>query len=418
MSKEPWFTDKWRVSPFAWNDEIRKELHIPKRVHIRSTDPRHADDHPGIVLSIEEKVKMAEVLDELGVEELDCGWPAMVQQDCDFIKALSKAGLKIKKSGVVRIIAEDVKKEMDIVAESGADNFQMISELSGRMSERLWGKGSFDKVLPNALTMIHYAKELGLPISFGFVDTLRGDLEWMKSIVRRLPVGGIERFFVYEDQVGTPAVMRFIVRQFREILGDTPILVHCHNTFGMATANALAAVEEGVEWVDCGVNGYGTVAPLEEVVCALEMLYGIGTGIKLEKLYEASKTFEKITGAKFPKPIVGEEYFVAKRGKEVTTILRTRGAWPDSAGATFVGSIFDPRVVGRRYGISWEHGAGFSTLEEGPDALRLKLDQLMLKYSDENFQELRERVSRVIKWRKCVTDAELERLCRQILEES
>ena len=413
---DPWYMPgKWNLSSLPWRNEIRSELSLPKRFYVRDTGLRHQEDHPCIIVSIEDKLKMVEVLVELGVSEIECGWPAMVEEDYDLMKAITRAGLDIKKSAMVGVYADDVKKEMDVAVEAGADNFKIGNAPSNKWTELGYGRRPYkhgvnkEEALTRALIMIDYAKKYGLPISTGFVDIMRADLEWIKSALKKFPPGQLDRFFVYEDGLATPMTMRYLIMQLREILGETRILVHCHNTFGLATANVLAAVEAGAEWADLSVNGYGPeagAAPLEEVVCALEMLYGVDTGIKLEKLYEASKVFEKITRVKCQpqKPIAGENVFLSKSGSAAAKILKSKGEWDPEV---FPWEAFNPKLVGQSRSIVWESRA--KTMEDS-EALLLRLEGLGLKYSDEEFMKLKRKLADQIRLRGYITDDGIRRL--------
>ncbi len=388
-------------------------MSLPKRFTVRDTGVRHQGDHPHISPSVEDRLKMVEVLVELGVTEIECGWPATVRDDYDLIKGITKAGLNISKSAMVGVHADDVKKEMDVAVEAGADNFKIANVPCTKWSEpdlRPYKKGvNREEAIAKSLVMAEHAKTYGLPISTGYVDIMRADLEWIRYAWNKFRPGDIARFFLYEDGQATPASMRYFITQLKQILGQTPILVHCHNTFGLGTANVLAAVEVGAEWADLSLNGYGPesgVASLEEVVCALEILYRVDTGINLEKLYDASKIFEKITGVRCHahKPIVGENIFLTKNGKAAAKTLKAKGKWEPEI---FPFDAFNPKLVGQSHGVVWEIGP--RTVED-PEALRLKLADLGIKCSDEEFEKLAGELAKQIRLRRWVDDDEFSRL--------
>ena len=404
-----WSTDKWRFSPVFWEDEVQREMSLPERVGIRSVDIRHPPDQAGIVFTLEDRLKIAEVTADLGVPEIECGWPGERQADYDIVKAMGAAGIDIVKSGMVRILIDNAKEQMDTCVEAGSDNIK-ISMVPPAPTSAVDGDGSMDEgqrhlVAEKASFMIDYAGELGVPISFCFVHTWRGDLEWMMDILKQVPVQSTEKFYVYEDSIATPASVRWLVRQFKNALPDIPIAAHCHDSFGLSTANALASVEGGAEWLDVGFNGYVGSTRLEQVVPALEMIYGIDTGIELEKLYDAAKTIASITGvAQEPHaPVVGDTLFTTADSGGAADVIRGKPGW----------WAYDPRVVGQRYKILWESHAEGKTLSS--EVLRLKLDQLGLEYTDTSLQELERALDKVIAQRKWITDEEFDDLCRKLL---
>jgi isopropylmalate/homocitrate/citramalate synthase len=404
-----WATDNWRFSPVFWEDEVQGEMSLPERVGIRSVDIRHPPDQAGIVFTLDDRMRIAEVIADLGVPELECGWPGEHQADYDIAKAIGAAGIDIVKSGMVRILVDNAKEQMDACVEAGSDNIK-ISMVPPAPSSAVDGDASMDDgqrhlVAEKAHFMIDYANELGIPISFCFVHTWRGDLPWMMDILKQVPVESTERFYIYEDSLATPSSVRWLTKQFKQALPNIPIAAHCHDSFGLSTANALASVEGGAEWLDVGFNGYVGSTRLEQVVPALEMIYGIKTGVDLEKLYDASKTIARITGvAQEPHtPVVGDMLVTTSDSGGAASILRgTPGWW-----------AYNPRVVGQRYKILWESHAQGKTLTT--EVLKLKLDQLGLEYTDASLEELEGALDRVIAQRQSITDGEFDDLCRRLL---
>ena len=142
--------------------------------------------------------------------------------------------------------------------------------------------------------------------------------------------------------------MRYLLSRIRDGLSETAkkktaFAVHCHNDFGLATANTLGAVEEGVTYVHTCIAGFGErggIAPFEEVVASLELLYNIGTGIDLERVYRLSLSAEKAFALpiQFHKPIIGENLF----SHEVDDEVEKMRAQP------LLFEPFPPEIVGRK----------------------------------------------------------------------
>ena len=144
-------------------------------------------------------MRIAEVIADLRVPELECGWPGENQSDYDIVKAMGSAGIDIVKSGMVRILIDNAKEQMDTCVEAGSDNIK-ISMVPPAPTSTVDGDWSMDEgqrhlVAEKAHFMIDYANELGIPISFCFVHTWRGDLPWMMDILKQVPVQSTERFF-------------------------------------------------------------------------------------------------------------------------------------------------------------------------------------------------------------------------------
>jgi len=163
-------------------------------------------------------------------------------------------------------------------------------------------------------------------------DASRTPVEDIVEILQAAIKAGADRL-VIADSVGflRPLSMRYLVSHVKEELAklktkNVPLSIHCHNDFGLATANTLAAVEEGVTYLHTCVAGFGKragVAPLEEVVVALELLYNLDTGIDMTKLYRLSQLAEKSFALpiQFHKPMIGENAFAYEVNENIETIL-------------------------------------------------------------------------------------------------
>jgi isopropylmalate/homocitrate/citramalate synthase len=158
-----------------------------------------------------------------------------------------------------------------------------------------------------------YKKE----VTWGISDTPRASWNLSRKVYQEgLAAGGDKAMIMDTFGVANPPVMKYLSTKIREIIPPQMVLLcHCHNTFGLATANTLACVEGGTNEVDVVINGYGDEAgnaSLEEVVVGLEALYGIDTGLNLNLLNKYSKM--AIEKGRVPiqphKAIVGENAFL------------------------------------------------------------------------------------------------------------
>jgi 2-isopropylmalate synthase len=177
-----------------------------------------------------------------------------------------------------------------------------------------------EQVLEKTVEAVGYAKKQGATVNFVLEDASRTPLEDILQIFEAAVKAGADRL-VIADTVGflKPLAMHYLISHVREGLSkkfgnEISLGVHCHNDFGLATANTLAAVEEGITHVSTCVAGFGEragVAPFEEVVVALELLYGVDTGVNLKKLYRLAQLVEKSFALpiQYHKPIIGENAF-------------------------------------------------------------------------------------------------------------
>jgi len=206
------------------------------------------------------------------------------------------------------------------------------------------------------------------------------------------------------DTVGVmvPASMRQLVGDLKEVV-SIPISVHCHDDFGLAVANSLAAVEAGALQVHATINGLGERAgntSLEEVVMALMATYGIKTNITTELLVGTSELVSRITGVKMPpnKAIVGENAFAHEAGIHVHGVLQKAETYEP----------LKPEMVGHtRRIVMGKH--------TGARAIKSKLDDYGIEMNEDQFCTLYDQVKKLGDKGKMVTDADLQALAETVL---
>jgi len=195
---------------------------------------------------------------------------------------------------------------------------------------------------------IEYAKKHGVKVDFVLEDGSRTPLPDILQIFAAAVKAGADRLVV-SDSVGflRPLSVRYLISHVRDGLSELvkkelPLSVHCHNDFGLATANTLATVEEGACHVHTCVAGFGErsgCAPLEEVCPALELLYDIDTGVELDKLYRLSQLAEKAFALpiQFHKPMIGENAFAYEQEGHVQAMIANPMTYEP----------FPPEIIGR-----------------------------------------------------------------------
>jgi len=307
--------EKWWVSYLNFLDDVRKNFKMPEKVIVHDITLRDGEQQAGLVFNKEDKIKIARKLDEVGVHRIEVGMPAVSREDKEAVKAIAHEGLNAK----IFCFARCMKRDVDLALECDVDGVEMEVPSSEHLIKYGYG-WPLEKAIDLSIEATRYAAEQGLHVAFFTIDATRADLDWWFKIIEKVATEGHMDSLVLVDTFGvcTPEAIRYFTRKALERF-DKPIEAHFHNDFGLAVANTLAAVCEGVEIVHTTVNGIGERmgnADLAEVALALEALYGVKLGLKYDKLYELSKLVERLSGVKMPphKPVVGNGAFRVESG--------------------------------------------------------------------------------------------------------
>jgi len=294
---------------------------LPKKVHIWDETLRYGEQTPGVALTIDEKIEIAKMLDEVGTAIVAVGFPAVSDAEKKAVKAIADEGLsKATVAAPARAVIQDIEACID----AGVTEVPIFIATSDfRLKYQL--RMTREEMLDRLTECIEFGREHGLVIDYIAEDSTRSDMEFLCQAFQTAIDAGADKICV-ADTVGfvRPEVMRHIMREIKSRLWTkskykVPMSVHCHDDFGLANANTLAAIEEGVTYPQVCVNAYGERAgnaAFEEVVMALEELYGIDTGIETEKLYGLSRLVEKnfIIPIPLHKAISGDNAFTHSSG--------------------------------------------------------------------------------------------------------
>jgi len=311
-------------------NRFRKNLprKLPKKVFIWDETLREGTQTPTCFLTATEKIKLAKVLDEIGVSIIVVGFPAISEEEKRTVRLIVNQDFE---QAVIAAPARILRRDIDACIEAGIKEipiFTAFNEL--HMRYRL--KMTPEQILEKTVESIEYAKAHGITVDFVLQDASRTPLNSIIEIFEAAIKAGAEKL-VLADTVGflRPLSMKYLVSNVKKSLekavgNPVSMAVHCHNDFGLATANTLAAVEEGVSYVQTCVAGFGEragAAPLEEVVMALETLYNIKTVIKTERFHRLALMAEKYFAVPIPihKPLVGENAFSHESGIHIHGML-------------------------------------------------------------------------------------------------
>lgn len=317
-----------------------------KIIEIFDSTLRDGEQAPGNSMNPSEKLAFAQQLEKIGVNTIEAGFPASSKEDYNAVFEISK---KIKNCKIAALSRMN-RKDIDITASALFPSTNSQIELVGRGSDiNLKYKSSMNRQdgLKETEEIIKYIKKNypHLEISFGIEDSTRASLEYLCKLSSIAYNSGAEAI-VLADTVGCAIPSQFgkLVKKIRINLPYCKISVHCHNDLGLAVANSISAIENGVSEIQTTVNGIGERCgntQLEPLVIALMLNNNLGnTNIKTEYLYETSRLLSKIIKREpsFEMPIVGKNSFSTEAGIHQQGILKN----------PLVYQAFSPGIVGRK----------------------------------------------------------------------
>jgi homocitrate synthase NifV len=290
---------------------------------IDDTTLRDGEQTAGVVFSKRDKIAIARMLDAIGVQEIECGIPAMGKEERDGVKTLVELGLNARLITWNRALARDIQASIDCGV-TAVDISLSVSDIMIRnklKKNREWVREQLKSALG-------FAKDNGLYVSVGGEDASRADIGFLAELMRITRDMGGNRFR-FCDTLGIlePFTMYDKVRALAEAVPELPIEVHTHNDFGMATANTIAGIRAGATFANTTVNGLGERAgnaALEEVVMGLKHASGIETGIDTHRFRELSLLVAKASNRPLPawKAVVGERVFAHESGLHADGVLK------------------------------------------------------------------------------------------------
>jgi 2-isopropylmalate synthase len=367
-------------------------------IRIFDTTLRDGEQSPGASLTVEDKIEIAKQLSLLGVDSIEAGFPSSSEGEKKVIKDIVKLGLKPEICGLSRCSRSDV----DAALECDVDCVHVFIPTS-TVQMKYAVNMTPEQVLTAAVDSVEYVKKHGLVCEFSPMDATRSELPFLKHVCKAAQDAGMDRLNV-PDTVGImiPRTMNKLIENLRTIV-TVPISIHCHDDFGMAVANSLAAVEAGATQVHCTINGLGERAgnaSLEEVVMALHMLYKCKTGVNTRLLYSTSRMVATLSGMSVQanKAIVGENAFAHESG------IHTRGITEKPL--TF--EPIKPEFVGRTRKLVAGKLAGTR-------GIKAELEQIGVHPSEEQLKEIVQRVKALGDKGKMVTDADLLALTSSVM---
>lgn len=376
---------------------MKEGIDLFKDLKILDTTLRDGEQTPGVSLTLENKLLIARKLDTIGVDIIEAGSAITSEGERNSIRKIAKEGLNAEICSYCRIKKEDI----DGALSCDVDSIHLVVPVSDlHIQQKL--KKDRETVRQMAVDMTEYAKSHGLIVELSGEDASRADMDYLKSVYNAGIDAGADRLCLC-DTVGilTPERSYDIFKELSTL--RAPISVHCHNDFGMGTANTMAALRAGAKQAHVTINGIGERAgntSLEEIVMVLESLYKYETRFDTTGLYSLSRLVSRLSGVPVApnKAIVGGNAFTHEAGIHVHGLLANTATYEP----------ITPELVGRERRIVLGKHAGRSSVV-------LALKELDLGVSEEQIDDIVARIKELGDKGKRVTDADLQAIAETVL---
>jgi homocitrate synthase NifV len=363
------------------------------RVKLDDTTLRDGEQTAGVVFANKEKVRIARLLDEIGIDQIEAGIAAMGGDERDVIEEIAHLGLRASVLGWNRANTTDIQTSLDCGVDAIAISLATsdIHIQTKLMKDRQW-------VLDTIRESVAYAKSAnpGLYVSVNAEDASRTEIGFLIEYAKAAKAEGADRIR-FCDTIGLMEPFRTyeVIKHLREESG-LEVEMHTHNDFGMAVANAIAGVHAGASWVNVTVGGLGERAgnaALEEVAMALKYIEGLDLEMDTTRFREVGEYVMKAAGRQIPawKSVIGTNMFAHESGIHADGVIKNPNTY----------EVFAPAEVGlERQIVIGKHS--------GSRSLELKFDEYGIEVTREEAAELLPRVrSMAIELKRVLFDKEL-----------
>lgn len=371
-------------------------------VLIFDTTLRDGEQAPGASMTGEQKMHVARLLDAMGVDIIEAGFPISSEGAFNAVHAIAGEVKNSTVAALSRAVREDIDacvRALEPARRKRIHTFISTSPIHMRYKLQLSAEQVYERVIDS----VTYARRFCDDVEWSCEDGTRSDPEFLYRCFEAAIKAGASTVNI-ADTVGftTPEEFFDLIAGIRERvpgMEKVRFSVHCHDDLGMAVANSLSAVRAGARQIECTINGVGERAgnaSLEEVVMAIKVrasAYGVRTNVKTEHLKQISKSVSEYTGFVVPpnKAVVGANAFAHESGIHQHGVIMNRNTY----------EIIDPAEV----------GGGGSTLvmgrHSGRHALQLKLRQHGFDLGDNAFEEVYRRFKHMADGRKAISDEEI-----------
>ena len=317
------------------------------RVYLFDTTLRDGEQSPGASMTLEEKLQIAELLDAMGVDVIEAGFPIASNGDFESVSEVAKLMKNAQVCGLARAGAKDIDRAADAVKHAKNPRIHtFISTSPVHMKHKLQMEP--DEVMEAIAFSVSHARNHVENVEWSPEDATRTDRDFLCATVETAIKAGATTINI-PDTVGYTVPQEYfeIITMLRERVPNIDkaiISTHCHNDLGLAVANSLSGVQAGARQVECTINGLGERAgnaALEEIVMALNVRNDAmpqWTNIETTSLARASKLVSSVTAfpVQYNKAIVGQNAFAHESGIHQDGMLKNNQTYeimtPESVG--------------------------------------------------------------------------------------
>ena len=359
----------------------------PARITIFDTTLRDGEQSPGCSMNVEEKLRLAQQLDRLGVDVMEAGFPIASEGDFAAVQGVAEMVRRPIIAALARARKEDIERAWQALKGAARPRIHVFLATSDiHLKYKL--KLTRQQCLEQARDSVRLAKTLCPDVEFSPEDATRTDHEFLCQVLDAVIGAGATTLNI-PDTVGYTMPIEFgelihMLRRRVKGIEKVTISAHCHNDLGLAVANSLSAVAAGARQVECTINGIGERAgnaALEEIVMAMRVRpdrYPYETGVVSEQLCPASQLLGEITGVSVQpnKAIIGRNAFAHEAGIHQDGMLKNPLTYeimtPKSVG------VPDSKLVLGKH--SGRHALGLRCEQLGYQFDRRELDEVYRRF--------------------------------------
>lgn len=378
---------------------------LVRRISLFDTTLRDGEQSPGVNLNVKEKLEIARQLERLGMDVIEAGFPASSNSDLLAVQEIAKTVKNSSITGLARSVKGDIDAAWEALKYSEEPRIHVFLATSPIHMKYKLNKTP-DQVIETAVNAVKYAAKYFPVIQWSAEDACRSELPFLAKIVEEVIAAGAKIINI-PDTVGyiTPKeygeIFKYLQQNVKGIENIT-LSSHCHDDLGMAVANALAAIENGVNQIEGTINGLGERAgntALEELAVALHIrndYYNATTGLVLNEIKRTSDLVSNLTGMIVPanKAVVGKNAFAHEAGIHQDGVLKEKTTY-EIISPELVGVTTNSMVLGKH---------------SGRHAFKARLVELGYSLSDEELNKMFKAFKELTETKKEITDEDLKAL--------